>query len=87
MRTRQNINSRILHVAQKKKLPGEPADVAVVLLELLVRDEQQRLLRCLVVARGCQREPMVPVEVVVVVHVRLGQMPHTTPASIPWQYN
>ena len=50
---------------------GQPADVDVVALDLLVVDQQEHLLRLLVVARGCLGLRKVEVEHVVIEEVAL----------------
>ena len=62
---------RAAGVAVHHVAPGQPTDVDVLALVPLVVDEQQGLLGRLVVARGGQRDAVVVVEVVVVVHVGL----------------
>ena len=57
-------------IAVHNVAPGQPANVHVLCLVGLVVDQQQRLLGGLVVARGGQRDAVVVVEVVVIVHVR-----------------
>jgi len=57
--------------------PAEPREVAVVLVVLLVHHQQERLLRLLVVPNRRLRDAVVPVEVVVIVHVRLAAKPST----------
>mmetsp|Transcript_34371 Transcript_34371/g.108301 ORF Transcript_34371/g.108301 Transcript_34371/m.108301 type:complete len:621 (+) Transcript_34371:404-2266(+) len=61
----------VARVAVHDVAAREPADEDVALLVILVLDEQQRLLGGLVVPARGERDAVVPVEVVVVVHVRL----------------
>lgn len=74
---KKNAKHTCIHITSKAmKAPGEPADVTVVLLQLFICNEQQRFLAGLIVARRRQRQPVVPIKIVVVVHVRLTHVHH-----------
>ena len=50
---------------------GQPADVAELLLVLLIMDQQQRFLPGFVISRRGQRHAVIVVEVIIIIHVSL----------------